>query len=93
MLDGQLRANNITLAPYRPMLVGMDELEGGLNGNVQIGGTTSQPDLQGELALRSLRISGPDIPITIVDGELAVAFDGEEGNIDGFRCRARPAFD
>ena len=88
-LDGQLRANNITLAPYRPMLVGMDELEGGLNGNVQIGGTTSQPDLQGELALRSLRISGPDIPITIVDGELAVAFDGEEGNIDGFLAAER----
>ncbi len=89
VLDGQLRANNITLAPYRPMLVGMDELEGGLNGNVQIGGTTSQPDLQGELALRSLRISGPDIPITIVDGELAVAFDGEEGNIDGFLAAER----
>ena len=71
------------------MLVGMDELEGGLNGSVQIGGTTSQPDLQGELALRSLRISGPDIPITIVDGELAVAFDGEEGNIDGFLAAER----
>jgi len=88
-LEGQLRANNITLAPYRPMVVGMEELEGGLNGTVTIGGSTSQPDLQGELALRRLRVSGPDIPITIVDGELAVAFDGEEGDIEGFVAAER----
>jgi len=88
-LDGQLRANNVTLAPYRPMVVGMDELEGDLNGTVTIGGSTSQPDLQGELALRRLRVSGPDIPIAIVDGELAVAFDGEEGEIDGFIAAER----
>ncbi|GGC84498.1 translocation/assembly module TamB domain-containing protein [Vreelandella lutescens] len=88
-LEGQLRANNVTLAPYRPMVVGMDELEGGLNGTVNIGGSTSQPDLQGELALRSLRVSGPDIPVAIVDGELAVTFDGEEGDIDGFVAAER----
>ncbi|WP_311064151.1 translocation/assembly module TamB domain-containing protein [Halomonas sp. DWK9] len=88
-LEGQLRANNVTLAPYRPMVVGMDELEGGLNGTVNIGGSTSQPDLQGELALRSLRVSGPDIPVAIVDGELAVRFDGEEGDIDGFVAAER----
>ncbi|WP_404378007.1 translocation/assembly module TamB domain-containing protein [Vreelandella aquamarina] len=88
-LEGQLQADSVTLSPYRPMIVGMDELEGDLNGSVQISGTTRQPDLQGELALRSLRVSGPDIPVTIVDGELAVAFDGEEGDIDGFLAAER----
>lgn len=88
-LGGELRANNVSLEPYRPMVAGMDRLEGNLNGSVQIGGTTSQPDLQGELALRSIRVHGPDIPIDIQDGVLAVTFDGEQGDIDGFLAAER----
>lgn len=88
-LQGELRANNISLDPYRPLVVGMDRFEGGLNGVVEIAGTTSQPDLQGELALRGIRVNGPDIPVDIQDGELVVAFDGEQGNINGFLAAER----
>lgn len=88
-LDGELLANNLALAPYRPMVVGMDSLEGQLNGRVQIGGATSQPDLQGTLALRGLRVRGPDIPIDVRDGELTLSFDGEQGDIDGFVAAER----
>ncbi|MGP8289074.1 autotransporter assembly complex protein TamB [Vreelandella zhanjiangensis] len=88
-LDGELLANNLSLAPYRPMVVSMDSLEGELNGRVQIGGTTSQPDLQGTLALRGLRVHGPDIPVDVRDGELALSFDGEQGTINGFVAAER----
>ncbi|WP_193091962.1 autotransporter assembly complex protein TamB [Halomonas colorata] len=88
-LDGELLANNLSLAPYRPMVVSMDSLEGELNGRVQIGGTTSQPDLQGTLALRGLRVHGPDIPVDVRDGELALSFDGEQGDINGFVAAER----
>ena len=88
-LDGELLANNLALAPYRPMVVGMDSLEGELNGRVQIGGTTSQPDLQGTLALRGLRVHGPDIPVDVRDGELTLSFDGEQGDINGFVAAER----
>lgn len=88
-LSGELRADNVSLAPYRPMVVGMDRLEGNLTGSVQISGTTRQPDLQGQLGLRSIRVNGPDIPVDIQDGELVVAFDGEEGDIDGFLAAER----
>lgn len=88
-LEGELRANSISLEPYRPMVVGMDRLEGNLNGRVQIGGSTSQPDLQGELALRRIRVHGPEIPIDIQDGDLVVTFDGEQGDIDGFLAAER----
>lgn len=88
-LAGELRANNLSLEPYRPMAVGMDRLEGLLNGSVQISGTTSQPDLQGELALRNIRVHGLDIPVDIQDGALVVSFDGEQGDIDGFLAAER----
>lgn len=88
-LAGELRAQDVSLAPYRPMVVGMDRLEGNLTGSVQISGTTRQPDLQGQLGLRSIRVNGPDIPVDVQDGELIVAFEGEEGDIDGFLAAER----
>ncbi|MEA2117475.1 translocation/assembly module TamB domain-containing protein [Halovibrio sp. HP20-50] len=88
-LSGELRADEVSLAPYRPMLVGMDRLEGDLSGSVQIAGTTSQPDLQGQLGLRRIRVNGPDIPVDVQDGELVFAFDGEEGSINGFLAAER----
>lgn len=92
-LSGELRADEVSLEPYRPMLVGMDRLEGDLSGSVQIAGTTDQPDLQGQLGLRRIRVNGPDIPVDVQDGELVVAFDGEEGDIDGFLAAERGRLD
>ncbi|RUR38612.1 translocation/assembly module TamB [Vreelandella populi] len=88
-LDGELLANNLSLEPYRPMVINMDRLEGAIDGRVQIGGTTRQPDLQGSLALRGLRLHGPDIPLEVRDGELTISFDGEQGDINGFLAAER----
>ena len=88
-LAGELRADDVSLQPYRPMLVGMDRLEGDLTGNVQITGTTAQPDLQGQLGLRGIRVNGPDIPVDVQDGELVVSFDGEQGDIEGYLAAER----
>lgn len=88
-LSGELRADDVSLQPYRPMLVGMDRLEGDLSGSVQISGSTAQPDLQGQLGLRGIGVSGPDIPVEVQGGELVVTFDGEQGGIDGYLAAER----
>ena len=88
-LSGELRADDVSLQPYRPMLVGMDRLEGDLSGSVQISGSTAQPDLQGQLGLRGIGVSGPDIPVDVQGGELVVTFDGEQGDIDGYLSAER----
>lgn len=88
-LTGELRAEDVSLQPYRPMLVGMDRLEGDLTGSVQITGTTATPDLQGQLGLRGIGVSGPDIPVDIQGGELVVSFDGEQGDIEGYLAAER----
>lgn len=92
-LSGELRAEDVSLEPYRPMVVGMDRLEGDLSGSVQISGTTTQPDLQGQLGLRGISVNGPDIPADVQDGELVVVFDGEQGDIDGFLAAERGRLD
>ncbi|WP_447553016.1 autotransporter assembly complex protein TamB [Vreelandella sp. EE22] len=88
-LSGELRATNISLEPYLPMVSQLDQLQGNLNGSVQISGTTTQPDLQGTLALRGVRARGPDIPLYVQDGELALRFDGGQGDINGFLAAER----
>ena len=88
-LTGELRAEDVSLQPYRPMLVGMDRLEGDLTGSVQITGTTAAPYLQGQLGLRGIGVSGPDIPVDIQGGELVVSFDGEQGDIEGYLAAER----
>ena len=88
-LSGELRANSVSLQPYRPMLVGMDRLEGDLSGSIQITGTTAAPDLQGQLGLRGIGVRGPDIPVDIQGGELVVSFDGEQGDINGYLAAER----
>ncbi|MCS2610615.1 autotransporter assembly complex protein TamB [Halomonas dongshanensis] len=89
VLDGELRANDISLAPYQPMVLQLNELGGDLTGRVGIGGTTAQPDLQGSLGLRNIRVNGPDIPVDIRDGQFVVNFAGEQGQIDGFLAAER----
>jgi len=88
-LDGTLAINNVELTPYRPLVVGMSELAGTLNGDVNIAGSTQKPGLQGALELTGINVAGPDIPVTVPDGEVKVAFDGERGSIDGFLAAER----
>ncbi|MCL7930163.1 translocation/assembly module TamB [Halomonas sp. ATCHA] len=83
-LDGKLTVEDVLLAPYRPMVVGMDTLAGRLNGNVQISGVTEEPDLQGQLELSGINAAGPNLPLVISEGEINVALDGPAGTIDGF---------
>lgn len=83
-LDGNLAINDIALAPYKPLVVGMSDLAGRLEGNVNLAGTTQKPDLNGNIALDDLNLAGPDIPVTVPDGQVEVSFNGERGRIDGF---------
>lgn len=83
-LDGDVRVVGVRLDPYRKMVVGLDTMEGQLDGNIAIGGLVEQPDLQGQLTLNRLQVAGADLPIAIPDGEVNVDFDGSSGRIDGF---------
>ncbi|SES16511.1 translocation and assembly module TamB [Vreelandella subterranea] len=92
-LSGSLEANDVSLAPYQPMVVSLEQLAGDLNGRIDIAGTTTQPDLQGELALLGIQVNGPDIPVDVQGGEVTIRFDGEEGTIDGFLAAERGQLD
>ncbi|XAW60587.1 translocation/assembly module TamB domain-containing protein [Halomonas sp. Bachu 37] len=83
-LDGRLTADDIELSPYRSLIAGLDVLEGRVGGEILIGGTTTSPGLEGGIRVTGIRARGPDIPVHIEDGELAINFDGDQGDINGY---------
>lgn len=84
VLDGRLRIDDLRLAPYRPLATGLETLQGGLDGDIRIGGTREAPRLDGRLALSGLRAGGLDLPLEVRDGELVVELAGDRADIDGF---------
>ncbi|MBE0489038.1 MAG: translocation/assembly module TamB [Halomonas sp.] len=83
-LDGRLTLDDLRLDRYRTLVAGMETLEGRLDGQVAITGTTQTPALNGRIALAGLRLRGADIPVEVRDGELAIELAGDQGRIDGF---------
>lgn len=83
-LDGQLRVDDLRLAPYRPLVAGLETLEGGLDGDIRIAGSQEAPRLDGRLALTGLRAGGLDLPLEVQDGELVIALAGDRADLDGF---------
>ncbi|MCE8019057.1 translocation/assembly module TamB [Halomonas sp. MCCC 1A11036] len=83
-MAGSLVLSQVRLDGYRTLVTGMETLEGQLNGEVQIAGTTQAPVLNGGLHLSGLRVVGYDMPLEVRDGELNVSLAGDQGQIQGF---------
>ncbi len=83
-LDGRLSLDDLRLDRYRALVAGMETLEGRLDGQVDITGTTQTPALDGRIGLTGLRLRGADIPLEVRDGEITVELAGDQGRIEGF---------
>ncbi|WP_290797696.1 translocation/assembly module TamB domain-containing protein, partial [Halomonas sp.] len=83
-LDGRLSLDDLRLDRYRALVAGMETLEGRLDGQVAITGTTQTPALDGRIGLTGLRLRGADIPLEVRDGEITVELAGNQGRIEGF---------
>lgn len=83
-LEGRLNLDGLRLDNYRTLVAGMETMEGRLDGQVAITGTTQMPALDGRIGLAGLRLRGANIPVEIRDGEIGIELAGDRGSIDGF---------
>lgn len=83
-LAGRLNVSGVRFAPYRPLVAGLDLLEGELQGDVGISGSLEKPRLNGTLAIVGVRAKGPIVPLSVDDAKIAINFQGERGVIDGY---------
>ncbi|ARS53977.1 translocation/assembly module TamB domain-containing protein [Kushneria konosiri] len=83
-LSGRLVTNGVTLSPYTPLVAALDRLAGQLNGDVSLSGTLVEPRLDGNMVLSDVRASGPQLPVSLDDARMAMAFQGDRGTLDGY---------
>ncbi|WP_236617037.1 autotransporter assembly complex protein TamB [Litchfieldella anticariensis] len=83
-ISGRLVADDIRLAPYRTLVAGMEQLRGGISGDVAISGNMQTPLLNGDIRLSGLRARGGEVPVEVRNGELNVRLNGDRGTLDGF---------
>lgn len=83
-LDGTLTLDDIRLAPYRPLASDIDTLEGRLTGEVRIRGDRSTPVMTGNISLDDLQAAGLGLPLSVRDGQLDIALDGDRADIQGY---------
>ena len=83
-LSGSVSVEQLLLSPYRPLVAGIDSLEGALNGNIALAGTLMHPHLDGQLVLGGVKAKGPILPIALDDARIALTLQGEQGQIEGY---------
>ena len=83
-LAGTVKAEQLLLAPYRPLVPGIDTLEGALNGQVDLSGTLQRPRLDGQLVLAGVKAKGDIMPIALDDARVALNLHGEAGELEGY---------
>ena len=83
-MDGRLRLDIPRLNDLAPLLPRVGELEGRVQGDLNLGGTPAGPRLDGEIALVGGRATVPDLGISVEGIRLAVTGDASGTlNLDG----------
>ncbi|MGQ7248383.1 autotransporter assembly complex protein TamB [Halomonas sp. V046] len=83
-LDGRLTIDDVRLSPYRPLAGGIDELKGGLNGEIRIQGNREAPNLSGDITLSGLNVKGAGVPLVVTDGRVDISLNGSSADISGY---------
>jgi len=83
-LEGRLQMSDLRFSPYRPLVAGIDQLEGAINGDVALGGTLAMPALNGDITIDGIQVKGGVSPVAITDAQLSLALQGQSSTLQGF---------
>ena len=82
-IDSQLTLAGIDLSPLNALSDTLEQLEGRIQGQIQIANQLSQPSLKGELKLHNGRIESPALPTQINNWEQVFLFNGTSADFEG----------
>ncbi|WP_110687349.1 autotransporter assembly complex protein TamB [Salinicola aestuarinus] len=83
-LGGRLQLDDLRFSPYQPLVAGIDELSGAINGDVALGGTLAMPALNGNVRVADVSVRGGVSPVAITDAQLDLALDGQTSTLEGY---------
>lgn len=82
-LSGQIKVAGLDLQVLRPWLAGVDRVEGRLDAEIAIAGTSASPDLDGEMILAGGVLSGAGLPLEMRGLDLKAQLSGKRAEIAG----------
>ncbi|MGS0680070.1 translocation/assembly module TamB domain-containing protein [Shewanella sp. 125m-7] len=82
-MQGQLSLQQINLQALAELLPELEVLEGKISSKLQIGGSLSEPQVSGEIALNNGSIMATANPTLLEDIDLDFIFSGKQAKIDG----------
>jgi len=83
-LQGRLQISDLRFSPYQPLMAGIDQLEGAINGDVSLGGTLAMPALNGDIVIDGVKVKGGVSPVAVTDAQLTLALQGQSSTLQGF---------
>ncbi|SDS27995.1 translocation and assembly module TamB [Halopseudomonas xinjiangensis] len=82
-LSGSFSLDGFSLNFLQPFLPQVATLEAELQGQGELGGTLTEPAVNGEIVLEDGLIAGPELPVSFEDLDLRVGIDGQTADING----------
>lgn len=74
-MSGTLDIDKVLLTDLQPLIGTLEQLKGAISGQVAIAGTTNSPLLSGELDVTGVNLQGEQLPVSLVDSNVNIAFD------------------
>ncbi|UAW99900.1 translocation/assembly module TamB [Halopseudomonas nanhaiensis] len=82
-LVGRFDLEGFNLDFLRPFLPQVETLQAELQGQGELGGTLTEPLVNGEIAIEDGLITGPELPVSFEQLDLRVGIAGQTADIDG----------
>ncbi|QLH64189.1 autotransporter assembly complex protein TamB [Serratia symbiotica] len=88
-ISGNVNITDISLAMINPALMRGEKAAGMLNANLRLGGSAQKPRVFGRLTLDKVNVQGHWMPFDMIDGRLAMNFNGMTSTLEGLISTTR----
>ena len=82
-IDARINLANWQLAPFKPLIARMNELNGNINGELKLDGPLSLPQVNGQLTLNQGEINSEDLPVAVSQWQQTINLNGARADFEG----------
>ncbi|MBR9790169.1 MAG: hypothetical protein GYB58_00335 [Gammaproteobacteria bacterium] len=82
-IEAQITIADWQLAPFKPLIARMNELNGNINGELKLDGPLSLPQVNGQLTLNRGEINSEDLPVAVSQWQQTINLNGTSADFEG----------
>ena len=82
-IEAQITIADWQLAPFKPLIARMNELNGNINGELKLDGPLSLPQVNGQLTLKQGEINSEDLPVAVSHWQQTINLNGASADFEG----------